>query len=585
MRTDDVLGVRKRRRRESTRVVTSILAASVVALAMPAALSATYTVPSNRRIVWRAGLDAEGGIPLYTIKKNAVSDYGANPGGAVDATAAIQNCVNGVTKPGACYLPAGTYLLAGTIRMPAQVALRGGGPSKTVLNMTASAAIEFVGGSKSDMSAPIAITSGYTKDSTALTLVSVSGLATNDWISIYENNPSGLVDASKCDWCGDDSDTGQHVIQQFAKITAIAGNVITINRPIYYTYASNLSPSIRKVRFGVYLSGLEDLKLNRTQAPNGSIISSDFARHCWLKNIETVKGGNNSGEQHVSLWFSHGWEIRDSYIHDGYGYGSGQNYGIHIMFWNSDHKIENNIIYSVRHGVNFEGGGSGSAILYNYFDSHYESEDAGYLDADLNPNHGPHPMMVLLEGNSSAKIVWDETMGSSSHQTAFRNHVRVQRITPAVSWGRWGIDVQATNRYMNIIGNVIGLPTWTAGTVIANGSECSPPEPTAIRFGCDGQPGDYTDPQSRSTTILHGNYDYITDGVATWDGGADHTLMPSMYYSSKPAFFGTCAWPPFGPDVTGIVGTLPAKNRYQGGSLCGSGSTAPAPATDVRVIR
>jgi nitrous oxidase accessory protein NosD len=79
----------------------------------------------------------------------------------------------------------------------------------------------------------------------------------------------------------------------------------------------------------------------------------------------------------VSLWFSHGWEIRDSYLHDGYGYGSGQNYGVHIMIWNSDHKVENNTIYSVRHGVNFEGGGSGSAILYNYFDSHYESEDSG----------------------------------------------------------------------------------------------------------------------------------------------------------------------------------------------------------------
>jgi hypothetical protein len=58
---------------------------------------------------------------------------------------------------------------------------------------------------------------------------------------------------------------------------------------------------------------------------------------------------------------------------------------------------------------------------------------------------------------------------------------------------------------MNIVGNVIGMSSWTSGTVIANGSDCSPPEPTAIRFGCDGQPDSYTDAQSRSTTILHGN--------------------------------------------------------------------------------
>jgi hypothetical protein len=187
---------------------------------MPVTIAATYDVPSARRITWKAGLDLEGGIPLYTVKKNAVSDYGADRSGSADATAAIQNCVNGVAKPGACYLPAGSYLIAGTIRMPSQVVLRGGGPANTVLNLSASAGIEFVGGSKSDMSAPIAITNGYTEGSKALTLAGVAGLAVNDWISIYENNPSGLVDASKCGWCGDDSDTGQHVIQQFAKITA-----------------------------------------------------------------------------------------------------------------------------------------------------------------------------------------------------------------------------------------------------------------------------------------------------------------------------------------------------------------------------
>jgi len=561
-----------------------IIAVCAVVLGMSAAAAAVYNVPADRRIAWNAGLDSQGGIPFYPVDKNAVSDYGADASGAADATVAIQSCVNGVAKPGACYLPSGTYLVNGTISMPAQVVLRGSSPSNTVLNLSASAGIEFVGGSKSDMSVPILISSGYTKESTALTMTSVGGLAVNDWISVYEDNPSGLVDASKCGWCGDDSNTGQHVIQQFARITAISGNVLSIDRPMYYTYDAGLRPSIRKVKFGVFMAGLEDLKLNRTQSPNTNIIRSSFARHCWLKNIETVRGGNNTGEQHVSLWFSHGWEIRDSYFHDGYGYGSGQNYGIHIMFWNSDHKIENNILYSVRHGVNLEGGGSGSAILYNYFDSHYESEDQTYLDADLNPNHGPHPMMVLLEGNSSAKLVWDETMGSSSHQTAFRNHVRVQRIEPAVSWGQWGIDVQATNRYMNIVGNVVGMPSWITGTVIANGV-CTPSEPTALRFGCDGQPGSYTDAQARSTAILHGNYDYITAGVATWDGGADHVLPPSLYYASKPAFFGSCAWPPFGPDVSGIVGTLPAKDRYEGGARCTATTRAPAPATNVRVIR
>ena len=271
MRTDVDLAV-WRRRRGSSALTKRIMAVCVVAVGMSVVVAATYDVPSTRRIAWKAGLDSQGGIPLYTVKKNAVSDYGANASGAADATAAIQSCVNGVAKPGACYLPPGTYLVNGTIRMPAQVVLRGGSPSNTVLNLSASGAIEFVGGSKSDMSAPFAISAGYTKGSTALTMTSAAGLAVNDWISIYEDNPSGLVDASKCEWCGDDSDTGEHVIQQFAKITAISGSVLTIDRPMYYTYESGLRPSVRKVKFGVFMAGLEDLKLNRTQSPNSNII-------------------------------------------------------------------------------------------------------------------------------------------------------------------------------------------------------------------------------------------------------------------------------------------------------------------------
>jgi hypothetical protein len=303
-----------------------------------------------------------------------------------------------------------------------------------------------------------------------------------------------------------------------------------------------------------------------------------------LKNIETEGGGNNNGEMHVTLTFSAGWEIRDSYFHDGYGFDSGNNYGVALLFWNGEHKIENNIFRALRHAVNFEGGGSGVAILYNFMDNGKENEDLTFLSADNNPNHGAHPYMNLVEGNSSAKLVWDFTLGSSSHSVGFRNHVRGQRTSPSFSWGQWAVDIQSWNRYISVVGNVLGMPSWTTGTVLANG-DCEPAEPTAIKFGCDGQPGSYTDSQARSTAIVHGNYDYITDGVATWDGGTDHVLAKSMYYATKPAFFGSCAWPPFGPDVNGITGILPAKDRFAGGSACGAANNPPATPGNVRIIR
>jgi hypothetical protein len=80
------------------------------------------------------------------------------------------------------------------------------------------------------------------------------------------------------------------------------------------------------------------------------------------------------------------------------------------------------------------------------------------------------------------------------------------------------------------------------------------------------------------------NYDYVTDGVAVWDGGSDHALRNSMYYASKPAFFGGCSWPVFGPDVPGQMGTLPAKDRFEGESDCVGAPSDLTPPSEFRII-
>jgi hypothetical protein len=295
--------------------------------------------------------------------------------------------------------------------------------------------------------------------------------------------------------------------------------------------------------------------------------------NCWVKNVETYNTGAPQGEAHIRIQFSHQCEIRDSYVHHGQSNDSGANYGIDIEMWNSDHKIENNVIRDTRHSIVFNGGGSGCAVLYNYTNDNWESNfgmpatPVGGLTPDLTVNHGAHPHMNLFEGNYSTNLQADDYHGSSSHNTLFRNYVSVTRSTPAVTWARWGFDIGRLNRYYNIVGNVIGNPDWTSGTVLANGN-CSPKEPAAYRFGCGiGTPGSYLDSQSYSTSIIHGNYDYITGGVAHWGGGTDHHLPSSMYYASKPEFFGTNPWPPFGYDMDPIIGSLPAKERHEGKSI------------------
>jgi hypothetical protein len=73
---------------------------------------------------------------------------------------------------------------------------------------------------------------------------------------------------------------------------------------------------------------------------------------------------------------------------------------------------------------------------------------------------------------------------------------------------------------------------------------------------------------------------------------ADTSLTRTSYYlSSKPTFFGSCAWPwinPLGASQATRVLKLPAKERYLGLTTCsggGSDTTPPAAPTGVTISR
>jgi hypothetical protein len=75
-------------------------------------------------------------------------------------------------------------------------------------------------------------------------------------------------------------------------------------------------------------------------------------------------------------------------------------------------------------------------------------------------------------------------------------------------------------------------------------------------------PGTYPDAAVAATLLRHGNYDYSHRDVI-WDSGiSSRTIPDSLFYPSKPAFFGSLQWPPIGPDVSGLVTNTPAKARW-----------------------
>jgi hypothetical protein len=80
-----------------------------------------------------------------------------------------------------------------------------------------------------------------------------------------------------------------------------------------------------------------------------------------------------------------------------------------------------------------------------------------------------------------------------------------------------------------------------------------------------------------TTAIVHGDYDYVT-GTFRWDSKiADRDVPASYYLSGKPAWFGSSAWPAFGPDLNNsalaVVTSIPAKTCYDQGKMPGCLST------------
>jgi hypothetical protein len=88
--------------------------------------------------------------------------------------------------------------------------------------------------------------------------------------------------------------------------------------------------------------------------------------------------------------------------------------------------------------------------------------------------------------------------------------------------------------------------------------------------------GSYADPQTLTTVIRDGNFDFVTNSQKWHSTPAGFTIPDSLYLSAKPAFFGHNPWPWVNP-TNGQTYRLPAKARYDAGTPNDTGTPAPPP--------
>lgn len=555
-----------------------------------------------------------GGIPNRT---NIYVTLG--PGNtAAQISSACQNCPsNSVVM-----LSPGTYNLDDVIDIysPAPgigdyFTLRGSGTNSTFLNWNnqtfKQAYIQVRGFDRWDDGYPdaassstytnfiLSVDAGYTQGSTNLTLHNAQ---TNILLGTHQELKAGTIitmdqlNDTYVNQVGQDGGfitnhaalrlLGTRAEQQVFIITSITGGTnLTVWPPVMMTnWQAGLQPQIWWAGRGVNMVGFENFTMIMSNSVEGDLYGLFFqsAWASWAKNILMVDGPNKV----VSAYNTLNCEIRDCGLIDDQKLGSGS-YGICPEI-SGNWLIENNWLWRISTQLlNDEGPVEGSVYSYNYCFQPWHSS-AGLSSTQNQPAiepHYAHNSMNLFEGNRGNTLELDFTHGSSSHITIFRNNLGGVENTNAATQTLEIINIQATNRYVNSIGNVLGAacPGWYTqySDDITN---LDPSHNSTKTIYCTGYVDDggsgtnFGDTNVLPTMLIHDNWDSVTPtngGIVFSPSITNRTLPNSLYLTNIPPWWpGGKPWPYTGPDLSPMIATtLPAQDVFNAFTNSGAGPT------------
>jgi hypothetical protein len=419
--------------------------------------------------------------------------------------------------------------------------------------------------------------------------------------------------------CTDRLNQDIHLVTAVGTACPGAGCTLTFDSPLTMAFRQSgshdarvywltLAGSTTPVAF-LQQAGVENITIERST--NGSALMQ-FCAYCWLKNIESAYWIKGTGAV-----YSARVQFTGSYFHDCVDCtNDGAEYPVAIDTGTTEALVDNNI--TRLGGKGMVGRTSNTAVVaYNYIDDQrYSPNGIGdwFLDMSVNGTHNAGTHHFLFEGNYGSNCDGDETHGSAFYHVFFRNQCAGLRATfvdaancnatvndaAGIAWTGCGspnspgatraAGPMAFNYWYAFVGNVLGLAGTTTS---ANGwvyyrcanSGCTQSEvnKTIWESGWTGSEWNYNgDKNIDGTTgayiFRHGNYDYVTPGIADWTVGFSQALPNSFYLSGRPSFFGpgascTYPWPWVTSNGTSQVQTnscsgsgLPAKARYDAGT-------------------
>jgi hypothetical protein len=581
-------------------------------------------LPADRATVWNPGMMGVGGIPVRLTVCATLTPQG----GALDDTAQIQAAINACPAGQVVQLAAGTFIInsGNFVLINKGITLRGAGPDHTTLAKT-NGAKPYPAPAVGPNPSPLVIVGpgryGTAGDnigvvgSTNLTADAVKGTNTVTVASAARFAAGQIVlldEASGADWQPDPVpgrgqiwaapdwrvvwqkhnpplDTDDFAADKFPttpgsagqwfsrldrptaevkQIASVSGSTVTFTTPIHMTYRLSHAAQLSYYRASHVLNaGVEDLKFAGGDASN---LLFNWAALSWAKNIESTLWAGRGFDIGASFRI----ELREFYVHDAaWVQPGGGAYAIGLSAGTSEVLIENGISVRANKVMVATCAGAGSVVGYNYMDMGYINYNGGWIETGVNASHMVGPHHVLFEGNHGFNADSDDTHGNSIYHTFFRNHLRgirapfdnqaggrIDDATQSGNGPKRSAGLMAYSYWMSFVGNVLGAAGQMGGWVYET------------TFG--GKPGIWmlgwergTDAQVSTTTLRHGNFDYVTNTVKWEPAIINHTLPNSLYLTQKPAFFDAGSgyiWPWVDPVGATKLYTLPAKARHDAGT-------------------
>ena len=364
---------------------------------------------------------------------NAVTQYGADPTGVSDSTAAIQRALDaaGTAGGGVVLLPPGTYKVSlptpdsnSVLRISKNnTILRGSGSGQTFLlnhsTVMRSKSIFFVRGN--DRTTPIFSTRLKTDVLTPikrLHVANAAGFAVGDIVSIrWDFTTEWIAEhgQSKVWKVGTSVPAPAMYQREILAVNPMEGWIET-DIPARYYHLIRDQARVEKYNSRIQECGIENLSIGNVQHPGRGWQSDDHevpgtgghdvhaswvihfsrARNCWVRNVHSYQAANNSSTCHI---LSNGIQVgissnitllNCSMKRPQYGGGGGNGYMFRLTNGN-DCLVENCLADFSRHGfVNSHAGSSGN-VFHKCEDRNTKSStgDTGYVqtDGDGSDNH------------------------------------------------------------------------------------------------------------------------------------------------------------------------------------------------------